>query len=242
MMKRLDRRNFLTCAAAGLGTLATASLAPATFFRRPTYLPATPPVIAPVPVVPVNLAFEVGSGVTPVEAVRVLQGYLALTLSPEYAELARIVQPLPRPSTTFHNQFLSNYVLPRPLGATQSRYGFFVGINEVVQADGQAVIRPQQDLNFYELRRLLHPAELSQFGVVLSPTGTRNATTPTDLESFYRVARTYYGIPNPETLTVLYTRLFTNGRNSFVGYLASRGPEPMRSPFKDLLLDAVPVF
>jgi hypothetical protein len=238
----LSRRGFVKCGLAGMGLLAAASTAPATFFRRSTFLPAQDPGPNLASTLPPQgpLAFEYGSGVNPHHVIRALQDYFTLTLSPEYAAQLVQVQAIPRNVANFHEQFRSDYVLPNQFPPTRTRYGFYVNLDEVVRADSQVNIRVFQDLNFFEIRRLIHPGELYNFGQVLSPAGLRQPPNPLDRDAFYRVCTRLYGIPNPEMLTVLYTRLFTNGQHTFMGFLASRGPDPLRSPYKDLLLDNVP--
>jgi hypothetical protein len=242
--RRVNRRGFVQYGLAAAGMLASASLAPAQIFRRNSYLPyemvPSGPIAPPTPPAP-QMTFEVGSGVHPQLMARVVQDYLAMTLSPEYAAGIGQVQPAPRSPMTFHMQFRSDFAIQNPLQPTRTRFGHYLSIQEVVRADAQPVMRLYQDLNFFELRRLIHPAETNLFGVVLYPNSPRQAPTATDQDAFLRVARRLYGVANAEAYTVLYTRLMTDGRGNFMSVLVAPRNDAMRSPYKDLLIDNVPV-
>ena len=83
----VGRRTFVKFGAAGLGVLAGAASAPACFlfrhWRYPTVQEGPPLVQLPPPEVPLaRLTFEVSSGVNPHYMLRLLQDYIAQTLSP----------------------------------------------------------------------------------------------------------------------------------------------------------------
>ena len=261
---RFDRRSLLKLGAIGLGVLASAGTALAQF-NQPYFSQPLPPPLPLPPGQSAGLAFEVGSGVHPHAMVRLVREYIALTLAPDSASQiveARIVQRTP---TAFHEQFWSNFSLYNPIPPTRSRYGHYVGIDDLARADSRPALRVHKDWNFFEMRRVITACEISQFGVVLYPCGHRAQPTPADFQSYARVCRTLYGIEHPQRFQLLYTRPFSDGRRSFTGYLVARVPEPMRSPygprgpdpmqtpygapvpdpmrtpFKDLLLDNVPV-
>ena len=237
----VDRRSFVKLAAAGLGLLAGTSPALATIFRR-TFVPIVeqgPPLIQlPPPEVPLaRLTFEVSAGVSPHHMLRMLQDYIAQTLTPDWAGQivqAQALQPVPG---TFHQNYWSDYRFQGQIPPTRTRYGYYTGVNDYLRSDGQAAIRPYQDLNYFEMRRVINASEMTQFGAPLTPYSDRRPPSQADMQAFYRVCREYYGIQNPDAFALMYVRQLTNGRNVYNSYLISRGPDPMRSPFKDLLVD-----
>ena len=240
----VNRRNFVKFGAAGLGVLGAASSALATFPWRHSAPPVQqgPPLVPlPPPEVPLaRLTFEVSAGVNPHQMLQLLQQYIAQTLTPNYAGQVVQAEAFQRVPTDFHQNYWSDFRFNGQIPPTRTRFGYYTGVNEFARSDSQISIRTYQDLNYFEMRRVINTTELNQFGMVLQPYSYRRPPTQADLESFYRVCRTYYGIGNPEAYSLLYVRPLTNGRNAFNSYLISRGPEPMRSPYKDLLIDNVP--
>jgi hypothetical protein len=238
----VDRRSFVKFGAATFGVLAGASSAPAFFWRRAPIVPQGPPLIQlPPPLPPGPLAFEASCGVNPDYMVRLLQEYLALTVSPDFARQIVQAQPIQPIQGDFHQYYWSDFRFFGQIPPTRTRYGFYIGVNEMIRCDAQISIRPYQDLNYFEMRRVINITELSTFGSPLIPYNYRRPPVQADMDAFYRVCRSYYGIGNPEAYALSYVRQFTNGRYVFNGYLIARGPDPMRSPFKDLLIDNVPV-
>jgi hypothetical protein len=242
----VDRRSFVKFGAAGLGVLAGASSAMACLpcLSRRTAGPVVVegPPLMPLPLPPAEiplarLTFEVSSGVNPQYMLRLLQDYIAQTLSPDWAGQvvqAQAVQQVPR---TFHQNYWSDYRFNGQIPPTRTRYGYYTGVNELARADAQASIRAYQDLNYFEMRRVINASEVNTFGLPMVPYNYRRPPVPADMEAFYRVSRNYYGIANPQAYTLVYVRQFSNGRNAYNGYLISRWPDPVRSPFKDLLID-----
>lgn len=238
----MSRRGFVKAGAAGLGVLAAASQASACRWRHcATLVEQGPPLVQLPPEVPVaRLTFEVSSGVNPQFMLQMLQDYIARSLTPDFAGQVWQAQAIQRVPTTFHQNYWSDFGFQGQIPPTRTRYGYYTGVNELARSDSRVAIRLQQDLNYFEMRRLINQSEVNAFGMPLLPYGDRRPPTPADMENFYRVSRQFYGIPNPQAYSLMYTRQLTNGRNAFNSYLIARGPEPMRSPFKDLLIDNVP--
>ncbi len=238
---RVGRRRFVKLGLAGLGVLASASAALAQYGQPYAPQPLPPPMPLPPGIPPAALTFEVASGVHPHAMLRLVREYLCLTLSPAYANQiveARVVQRSPR---TFHEQFWSNFALVGQIAPTRSRYGYWVSVCDLARADGRLGIRLHKDWNYFEMRRAITASEVQQFGVVVYPCGHRTLPCPADFPNFVRVCRTLYGLENPNHFELLYTRPFSDGRRSFTGYFVARRPDPLHTPFKDLLLDNVPV-
>lgn len=244
----VDRRTMLKFGATTLGVLAGASSALGFFPRlmnRGQVVPEGPPLqplpppLADIPPL-TRLTFEGGAGVGPNHMLRMVQDYVAITLSPDYARQIVQIQVQPAAPTVFHHSCWSDYRFFAPFPPTRTRFGYFVAINQFVLADGRLPIREYQDMNYFEMRRVINPSEMATFGMPLVPFGFRRSPTMADMDGFYRVSRQCYGIPNPEAYTMICVRQFTNGRQLFNSYLIARGPE-LRSPFKDLLIDNVPM-
>lgn len=233
----LDRRAFVKFGAAGLGALASASSLLA--FPRRTYLPPTPPPPAEVPLA--TLTFEVASGVHPHIMLAMLQDYVARTLTPDFAGQVVQAQFVQRTPAAFHQQYWSDYTFRGQIPPTRSPYGYWTGVDGFARSDSLEAIRIYKDMNYFEMRRVLNPSEIQQFGMVLHPCSYRLPPTPADFQNYVRVAQRYYGIPNPEAFTLLYTRRFNDGQNAHMGYLIARGPDPIRSPYKDVLIDNLPL-
>jgi hypothetical protein len=164
--------------------------------------------------------------------------------APEAAHLARetiercYTTNAPTPSD-FHQSYAAPVILvgerysPVSAGCTQ-----FFELDRFPYYDRSNPCARIKDLNAYEIRRLIYPAEVSLFGCVMNPCSLRHEPDARAEVAFEHTARERYGT-DPRNLNLNYVRYYNNGKPHYgFGVSSKHEVGPNGKPMSDLLLSS----
>jgi hypothetical protein len=122
----------------------------------------------------------------------------------------------------FSDQFSSPVRLVLRIEPIQTLYADTTfEIDQLPYYDRMNPCRRTKDLNAAEMARLIEPSERAQYGIIMSPCSERRALTVDDRQLYERtVAHDYQ--TDPRDYTPRYVRNFTNGKDSYLGWGATR--------------------
>jgi hypothetical protein len=101
--------------------------------------------------------------------------------------------------------------------------------------DSRNPCRRNKDLNAFEINRILAGGEREFYGTVVSPCSERRQLAYTCEWETYRKTAEYY-TQDPDAWQPIYTRNFTDGSKSYLGFAVKPRTNAQGRPLKQLLL------
>lgn len=140
------------------------------------------------------------------------------------------------PPADFHGSFSSRELI-KAQTYPEATYGErFFELAHLPYYDSQNPCRRTKDLNALEIERILNGGEREYYGGVLSPCSERRQLASCGCEwDVYNNTVAYYG-EDPDAWEPLYTRNFTDGKSSYLGFAVTPRTDAQGRPLKQLLL------
>jgi hypothetical protein len=141
------------------------------------------------------------------------------------------------PSTDFHSYFSAPLIfVGMTVGPQEVICGNGFELNQFPYYDVQCPCRGINDLNAFEIRRIINVHEINYYGCVLAPASKRMPIEYNDRADYHRTA-SMYGL-NPDRFKVANKRVFTGKGRAHYGYyiLDKTQVGPNGKPMGDVLL------
>jgi len=140
------------------------------------------------------------------------------------------------PSTDFHNSFSSRQIINAQIYPEASYNGRYFELAGLPFYDSRNPCRRSKDLNPLEIARILNGGEREYYGGVVSPCSERRQLASCGCErDVYNKTLVYYK-QDPAAWEPVYTRNFTDGRKSYLGFAVKARVNAQGQPLKQLLL------
>lgn len=140
------------------------------------------------------------------------------------------------PSTDFHSSFSSRQILNAQVYPETTYGDRYFELARLPYYDSRNPCRRTKDLNVLEIERILNRGERQYYGGVVSPCSERRQLASCGCErNVYNKTLAYYQ-QDPEAWESLYTRNFTDGRRSYLGFAIKPRTNAQGQPLKQLLL------
>jgi hypothetical protein len=140
------------------------------------------------------------------------------------------------PSTDFHGSFSSRQIINVQVYPKATYDGRYFELERLPFYDSRNPCRRTKDLNVMEIERILNDRERKYYGVVVSPCSERRQVATCGCErDVYNKTLAYYG-EDPRALEPIYTRNFTDGRRSYLGFAVKARMGAPGWPLKQLVL------
>lgn len=140
------------------------------------------------------------------------------------------------PASDFHGSFSSRQAINAqvyPEATYGSRYFEF---ERLPYYDSRNPCRRTKDLNLLEIARILSPGERKFYGGVVSPCSERRPLVSCGCEwDVYRETAASYE-EDPDAWEPVYTRNFTDGKKSYLGFAVKARTNVQGQPLRQLLL------
>lgn len=118
------------------------------------------------------------------------------------------------PPQTFHDIYSPGLRLKVRIGPQTSQYGYWVELDGIPFADSQNPIRPTKSLNIAEMLQIIRPEEVTFYGSVVFPCGSRRPLSTEDQRDFeHTIVSKYHS--DPDLFKFEYVRPANSGRNLY---------------------------
>jgi hypothetical protein len=122
------------------------------------------------------------------------------------------------PSTDFHSSFSSRQIINAQVYPEATRGGRYFEFERLPYYDSRNPCRRTKDLNVLEIERILNGDEQERYGGVVSPCSERRQLASCGCErNVYNKTLAYYS-KDSEVWEPVYTRNFTDGSRSYLGF------------------------
>jgi hypothetical protein len=140
------------------------------------------------------------------------------------------------PPTDFHSSFSSRQIINVQTSPEATYGGRYFELARLPYYDSSNPCRRTKDLNVLEIERILNDGEREYYGGVVSPCSERRQLASCGCErNVYNKTVAFYD-EDPEAWQPVYTRNFTDGRRSYLGFAVKSRTNAQGQPLKQLLL------
>lgn len=140
------------------------------------------------------------------------------------------------PSADFHSSFSSPRIINAQIRPEATYGSRFFEFERLPFYDSRNPCRRSKDLNLLEIERILNEGEREQYGGVVSPCSERRplASCGCEWDTYLKTAESYE--EDPDEWDPLYTRNFTDGKESYLGFAVRARTNVEGRPSRQLFL------
>ena len=140
------------------------------------------------------------------------------------------------PSADFHSSFSSRQIINAQVYPEATYGDRYFEFERLPYYDSRNPCRRTKDLNILEIERILNEDERELYGGVVSPCSERRQLASCGCEwDVYRETAASYD-EDPDAWEPLYTRNFTDGKQSYLGFAVKARTNVQGQPLRQLLI------